>query len=352
MKKSRKPPYFSVVICSYNGAQTIERAINSLEHQDYPKNLYEIIVVDDGSIDETASISRRHALTLIRLRQNQGLSVARNAGLKAACGGVYVVFDDDCVADNAFLSQLAIGYLDGRAVGVSGSLVSSSTEPTRLISRYMNAQDIGPSPVSALPGKVNAIGRFTNYILSMLKQPVVCAQSYTEVVELYGANGSFPVQVLREVDGWDAGLSGIEDRDLSNRIKQHYPDRPFYAMANAKILHDPDMSLTKYLLRPYRRGQVNLEFYRRNNITPPVYPFPVLLLFAVIVALALNLWLALFVLVALPQLLYFWWLYRGFIEKSYAYLLFAYIQVAEETMVISGLLRGYFAQLRGFNVSR
>src|SRR5262249_30878716 len=78
-------PRISVVLCSFNGERYIGETLSALELLDYPD--YEMIVVDDGSTDETADIAARHPVRLIRT-ENCGLSAARNTGLTAATGGI------------------------------------------------------------------------------------------------------------------------------------------------------------------------------------------------------------------------------------------------------------------------
>lgn len=87
----------SVVICGYNIAQYIERGISSVCRQTY-RNL-EIIVVDDGSTDETGQICERLAETDSRIRvlhiENGGPSKARNAGMQIAKGELLAFVDGD-----------------------------------------------------------------------------------------------------------------------------------------------------------------------------------------------------------------------------------------------------------------
>ena len=70
-------PPISVVVCSYNGARTIRDCCEGLQHLDYPD--YEVIVVDDGSTDNTAGIAREYGYRVIST-ENRGLSAARNTG--------------------------------------------------------------------------------------------------------------------------------------------------------------------------------------------------------------------------------------------------------------------------------
>ena len=87
-------PRFSIIIPAFNAATTLARAIDSVRAQSWP--VHEIIVVDDGSTDDTADVARRFgdAVRLIRQR-NSGVSVARNAGAAAAMGDWLAFLDAD-----------------------------------------------------------------------------------------------------------------------------------------------------------------------------------------------------------------------------------------------------------------
>ena len=84
----------SVIIAVYNGGPTIRRAIESVLSQTYPT--YELIVVDDGSTDDTAAVVAEFGDRVRYLRQpNAGVSVARNAGAAAAHGDWLAFLDAD-----------------------------------------------------------------------------------------------------------------------------------------------------------------------------------------------------------------------------------------------------------------
>ncbi|HEX6711850.1 MAG TPA: glycosyltransferase, partial [Thermoleophilaceae bacterium] len=109
-------PKISVVVCSYNGSATIEHCLAGLDGQTYPD--YEVIVVSDGSTDETAEIARRHPVRLIET-PNRGLAAARNTGLAAAGGEIVAYIDDDAQPDPDWLAFLAHAFdsTDYAAIG-------------------------------------------------------------------------------------------------------------------------------------------------------------------------------------------------------------------------------------------
>ncbi len=114
----QKRPQFSVIICTYNGARRIESCLTSLMDLEYSD--YEVIVVDDGSQDQTREIVQRFSgVRFISQPSNKGLSAARNLGAKHAKGEVFVYTDDDCQVDREWLFWLARGLseLDCDACG-------------------------------------------------------------------------------------------------------------------------------------------------------------------------------------------------------------------------------------------
>ncbi len=94
MKARRKKPLVSVIIPTYNRGWVLREAIDSVLAQDY-KN-YELIVVDDGSTDDTGKILDAYGRDIIVLRQtNKGVSAARNRGIVQAQGQLIAFLDSD-----------------------------------------------------------------------------------------------------------------------------------------------------------------------------------------------------------------------------------------------------------------
>ena len=112
-----RTPRVSVVVCSYNGAATIGQTLAHVGRLDYPD--FEVVVVDDGSTNGVSAIAAGHPVRLIT-QANQGLSVARNAGLLAATGEVVAYIDDDAYPDPHWLTYLVRTLLSGNYVGAGG----------------------------------------------------------------------------------------------------------------------------------------------------------------------------------------------------------------------------------------
>ena len=111
-------PRISVVVCVHNGARTLGDCLGGLERLDYPD--YEVIVVDDGSTDDTAAIAQAHAVRVISTGANVGLSNARNLGLGVATGEIVAYIDDDAHPDPHWLQYLAWTFQNSAHAAVGG----------------------------------------------------------------------------------------------------------------------------------------------------------------------------------------------------------------------------------------
>jgi glycosyltransferase involved in cell wall biosynthesis len=95
--------FISVIIPAHNEEKYIGDCLLSLSHQDYPKNMYEVIVVDNNSTDETENIASSYHIKLIK--QNTGpVGAVRNAGAKKGTGNILAFIDADCVAPANWLT--------------------------------------------------------------------------------------------------------------------------------------------------------------------------------------------------------------------------------------------------------
>jgi glycosyltransferase involved in cell wall biosynthesis len=111
-------PKVSVVVATYNGGRTLQNCLESLGRLNYAD--YEVILVDDGSTDRTPEIARAFSQVRYLRQSNQGLSAARNAGIRAAAGEIVAFTDDDCRADEDWLYYLVNDLLRSNFAGIGG----------------------------------------------------------------------------------------------------------------------------------------------------------------------------------------------------------------------------------------
>jgi len=138
-----KTPFVSVIVCSYNGGPTLASCLDSLGKLNYPE--YEVILVDDGSTDDTSYIAAQFPSVRYIHQSNQGLSHARNTGAAAAKGEVFAYTDSDCMVDPDWLYYLIGTLVSGDYAGVGGPNV---TPPAKSwIQACVAAAPGGPSHV-------------------------------------------------------------------------------------------------------------------------------------------------------------------------------------------------------------
>ncbi len=143
----------SIVICSYNRADYIIGAIDSLHQQTIPHNLFEVIVVDNNSIDNTGELVRQYMnnhpkfhLTYLT-ESRQGASFARNTGAAFAKSSLLCFMDDDAIAEPDYLEVILDFFAaHNGAAGMGG----------RIIPKYIPAEPAWMSHyVSSLVGNFN-----------------------------------------------------------------------------------------------------------------------------------------------------------------------------------------------------
>lgn len=123
-------PFVSVIIPTYNRSGPLEACLLTLAAQTYPDARREVIVVDDGSSDQTPDIVCRHLgavpLRCLRHAERQGSGPARNTGVEAARGDLVVFLDSDTLAPPWLLAEHARShagrrcFVDGPAIAVRG----------------------------------------------------------------------------------------------------------------------------------------------------------------------------------------------------------------------------------------
>jgi len=144
-----KEPLVSVVIPTYNRGKKLRLCLEAIEKQDYPKKKYEIIIVNDGSkdntIEEIKKIAKKSKCKIKAINQkNSGPAVARNTGIKNSKGKVIFFVDDDQVMYPDFIKKNLRHYTSDKIGGVG------SAAPPRIMSwvdKYYTARYLDESLV-------------------------------------------------------------------------------------------------------------------------------------------------------------------------------------------------------------
>jgi len=115
-------PLVSIIVPAYNEEKCLERTIEAILEIDYPYK--DILVVDDGSTDETYNIAMRYKEMGVRVfhRPNGGKSAALNYGLLFAKGEIVVIVDADSLVARNAIKEIARSFQDERALGVAGNI--------------------------------------------------------------------------------------------------------------------------------------------------------------------------------------------------------------------------------------
>ncbi len=133
----------SVVVCAFNAAQTLDACLASLTRLAYPE--CELIVVNDGSTDDTHAIAAAYPEVIMIDQPNRGLSAARNAGLARACGEIVAYTDADCVVDPDWLTYLLATLERDDVVAVGGPNIPPPARTA--MAAYVAAAPGGPTHV-------------------------------------------------------------------------------------------------------------------------------------------------------------------------------------------------------------
>ena len=181
-------PGIGVVICAYNAAATLDECLRHTCALDYPD--LEIIVVDDGSTDETAAIVGRHPRARLVSIDHAGLSTARNEGLRASSKELIAFLDADAYPTPEWPFFLALAFDGPNVGGAGGPNLAPPTDPA------------GAHLVAQAPGG-----------------PVHVLLSNDRAEHVPGCNMAFWADVLVSLGGFDPAFERAgDDVDLCWRL--------------------------------------------------------------------------------------------------------------------------------------
>lgn len=238
MSRPLATPYLSavsVVIPTYNHANYLGQAIESVRAQTIPA--FEIIVVDDGSTDDTRTLIGRYPDVRYIYQVNRGLSAARNTGLKASRGNHLVFLDaDDRLLPEAIQAGLQCFAAHPDTGFVSGRYVRVNERGEILPRRY------GDSPVS-------------EHYLALL---------HGNYIGMH-ATVMYRREILEQIGGFDVSLRACEDYDVYLRIARDHPVATHEKVVAEYRMHDSNMSrdirlMLSEVLRVLRRQKESVEY--------------------------------------------------------------------------------------------
>ncbi len=230
---------FSIVIPTYNRPDELRGCLGALQRLDYPRDRFEVVVVDDGGTRSLADTVRTsgEGLDICLIRQeNAGPGAARNTGAAQANGDYLAFTDDDCRPMPEWLSCLEIGFkghpdalLGGRTINyLDNSFSAASQAIMEIVYGYYN-----PDP---------------NHARFFASNNIALSSS-----------------AYREVSGFDATFvsPASEDRELCDRWS-HLGRRMVY-VADAVVRHGHALNLRSFCHQHFNYGRGAFNYHRRRS---------------------------------------------------------------------------------------
>jgi GT2 family glycosyltransferase len=244
---------FSITIPSHGRPAALRRAVESFRGQSFPRNRFEIIVVDDGSPTPVEpfldDLKAELPLRVIRQRR-QGPAAARNLGLRSASSEYIAFTDDDCCPHADWLAALNEAFTQYPQCA-AGGLTTNALPANRYAAASQLLIDYLYGYYGARPG---GPAFFTSN------------------------NLAFPAEDLRRIGGFDNmfRLAAGEDRELCERWRRNGGEL-IYA-PRAIVLHAHDLHLASFWRQHFRYGRAAVRFHgmrRAQGGTPRrLEPFP------------------------------------------------------------------------------
>lgn len=170
---------FSIIICGYNEAQYLDACFESCLNQQYSKEEYEIIFIDNASSDDTASIVSKYPEIRTAVELRRGPSEARNKGISMARGDIFLFLDADAElaptyltnCEQVFNSDVKIGAVTGKVLPSVSTWISNYQGVAILENypRFNQRKDMRACPSCNLAARKDVIrktGGFVEGIIS------------------------------------------------------------------------------------------------------------------------------------------------------------------------------------------
>jgi glycosyltransferase involved in cell wall biosynthesis len=225
-------PEYSVVVPAYQAKDVIGDCVKALNAQNTPRERYEIIVVDDGSTDDTAAVAREAGADQVIICPHRGPAAARNAGVEAASGEIILFTDADCEPPPAWIERIVVPFQDRATDGAKGTY---QTRQRSLVARFAQLEYED-------------------------KYDKMRGQAHIDFVDTYSA--AYRRRVFEQGEGFDPAfpLPANEDIEFSYRLAQLGYKLVF--VPEAVVFHHHTDTITGYLRRKYYVGFWRVRMYR------------------------------------------------------------------------------------------
>ena len=352
MKKSTSP-LISVVVCTYNGVSKIKKCLDALNNQSLDKEKYEVVVVNDGSTDDTAKILKKYKFKIVTNNPNQGLAQSRNNGAYIASGDILAFTDDDCIPNTKWLENILIKYKNKKVDAVGGKIIPYKTDSTLLKFYAEN------NPLAHLTFKFDESSGVFYTISEYIKRSFSLRSLPNKSVPLrmiVGANMSMRRNIFELVGGFDPTIKfGGEEEDLWKRLLQINPVATLLYEPKAIIKHDYEDKIKDAIRRNRSYGAGSARNFLRYKFhrLPVLYPFPLLIIASILLSLISP--YLLIVTILLPMALYPGWLKLTILKKRPHFIFYSYLQMTLELVndygFITGLMESIWNRNRRDNIA-
>ena len=233
-------PFVSVIVVTKNEEKNISECLESLIAQDYPKDRYELIIVDGASTDRTQEICQGYPAKLI-VAKSSGIAYQRNTGIATAKGRYIAFTDADCIADKMWLRKLIeqIEESNDSVVAVGGpNLVPDADPPFSKVIGYAEQTFLGSggSPQCYQINQPKYVSSIPNCNILYRKETIA-------------------------TEKYDERLSVGEDLDLNFRLKQK--GYKFLYLPNIVVWHHRPDRLMKFARQMFSYGKANARVTRK-----------------------------------------------------------------------------------------
>lgn len=218
----------SILVVGRNARDELPRLFGSLRKLTYPRRLYEIVFVDDGSTDGSLAIAKKFGARVFRFEKRQGRARVRNKALRLARNPIIAWIDTDCeIRDPRWIENM-LKHIKGKVIGVAGNQL----KPLGGLARV----------VWYLPGMA--------YLASKPR----------EVSFAPTTSSLFVKKPLEEIGGFDESLITAEDLEICWRLgKKGYK---FLQTPESAITHHFRSSFRGFARQQYERGIFGGQLFR------------------------------------------------------------------------------------------